>query len=380
MKRWLIVLVIVALATTFLNAYAAQVDVGNGWVKINTEGETVCADGSPYNFWAHEGTSDDLLIFFQGGGACWNDAMCADGGGISYVETIGESLEYPMAAPGVFDFANPENPFKDYNVVSIPYCTGDIHMGSQDVEYTGRDGAVTIHHQGFTNASAALDWVYENYTAPEDVFVSGCSAGGYGAIFHAPRVIEQYGDTAATITHLSDASIGVLPDESYFDGFNVWGIGENIPDWLPMQEALQSNFNPVDYYTAVAQQYPEHTFGEYTTAYDNVQVLFYHLQKLADWSAGIGTLLIERGKAEEVSEAGWSAGMNERLDTINAAVENFSTFIAGGTEHCILDRDFMYTYEADETRFVDWLAELAKGEPVADVACSACEEAELAAQ
>jgi hypothetical protein len=40
------------------------------WTQINPGGETVCSTGEPYSFFVHPGTSDNLLIYFDGGGMC----------------------------------------------------------------------------------------------------------------------------------------------------------------------------------------------------------------------------------------------------------------------------------------------------------------------
>ena len=45
------------------------------WNEIDPDG-TTCWDGSPWHFWYRAGAPDKLAIWFEGGGACWNDALC----------------------------------------------------------------------------------------------------------------------------------------------------------------------------------------------------------------------------------------------------------------------------------------------------------------
>jgi hypothetical protein len=42
----------------------------SGWNRIDPGGETVCAHGDPYTYWVYPGATDNLLLYFQGGGGC----------------------------------------------------------------------------------------------------------------------------------------------------------------------------------------------------------------------------------------------------------------------------------------------------------------------
>src|SRR5262245_48019208 len=52
-------------------------DLKAGWNELAPGGETMCAYGDPYRFFVHPGTSDKLMIYFAGGGACWNGIFCS---------------------------------------------------------------------------------------------------------------------------------------------------------------------------------------------------------------------------------------------------------------------------------------------------------------
>jgi hypothetical protein len=88
----------------------------------------------------------------------------------------------PANFDGIFALDHPENPLADYDMVVLPYCTGDVHIGGGErrYSYTGSDGQgrmVTTHHNGYENSMMVLDWIYDNYQAPEKVVVAGSSAG-----------------------------------------------------------------------------------------------------------------------------------------------------------------------------------------------------------
>src|SRR4051812_30783282 len=47
----------------------------DGWQWTPTEG-TTCANGSQTGYGLREGEGDDLLIYLEGGGACWDQTTC----------------------------------------------------------------------------------------------------------------------------------------------------------------------------------------------------------------------------------------------------------------------------------------------------------------
>src|SRR5262245_23587859 len=120
---------------------------GNDWQRMPGGDGTSCSDGSAYSFFVHQGDRRNLLIYFQGGGACWNDATCNPRLGL-----FRPNLKQvdPVNERGIFDFANAENPFRDYFVVFVPYCTGDVHLGNRTAKYLPEKPE--LHHRGFNNA------------------------------------------------------------------------------------------------------------------------------------------------------------------------------------------------------------------------------------
>jgi hypothetical protein len=48
----------------------------NDWYSVPLGGETICGDGSEYYILNRKGSSNNLIIHFSGGGACWDDKTC----------------------------------------------------------------------------------------------------------------------------------------------------------------------------------------------------------------------------------------------------------------------------------------------------------------
>jgi len=317
------------------------------WQTIEPGGDTVCAHGTPYRFFAREGSSDHLLIFFQGGGACWDGNTC--GGGMTFDPATDEDQDSPaIRATGIFDLAHPDNPFRDYDMVYVTYCTGDVHLGSAQTTYTGHAGEVTIHHNGYANAQAALAWAYEAFPTPESIAVMGCSAGGLGSIFHAPSIIEHY--EGVPVVQLSDASGGYRGQAGGQVG--TWGTLDVLPENIPALADLAAGDLTFDLlYASVAAAYPEVQFAQCNSARDSVQSLFMSMT---------GTPFT------------YGEGLAANLDDISAANPGFRSYTAWGAGHCLTDVPAFYTMQVDGVRFRDWVAALVSGEDVASVACTDC--------
>ncbi|MEP7291463.1 MAG: pectin acetylesterase-family hydrolase [Chloroflexota bacterium] len=330
------------------------------WQKIEPGGDTVCAHGTPYAFWTHEGISNNLLVYFEGGGGCWNADTCRDTGAEFngfYDSRIG-SADAPYLRGGMLDLSRAENPFHDYSIVYVPSCTGDVHWGDNVYTYEdAEEGDVTIHFNGFVNAQAALAWAYQHIPAPESVFVSGCSAGSVGSIVHAPYIIEHYaGINAAIPVYQLGDSLSLLftrPVNLQTD----WHAHDNFPQWIPELASMQPlDWTMAKYYQAIASYYPDDTFSQFNSIQDSVQVFY--------------TFPDDDGDG-----ADWENLLEAHLAIITAP--NYHALTAGGTLHCLTPRPQFYTYAIDGVPVRDWVEDLASGRAVESLHCRNCELVDL---
>lgn len=344
----------------------------NTWIQIQTEGETACADGSPYAFWVRQGTSERLTFYFNGGGACWNGTMCAlgsgSGGAVSVYTNQLKADETPGAegVTGMFDLENPENPFKDDTIVGLPYCTGDIFSGSSVVDYETPQGTLEIHHKGYLNTTAVLEWVYENYPSPSSVVLTGCSGGSAGITINGPRIMEHYSDVKTY--QLNDSMLGVTVAPPV--AFEAWGTYDNWANEIPAVAALSGNFEASAYMQAVADYFPENEFAQFNFAYDVVQTFFYGLLDVPTdaWTSPLPILQLQNS-IESLQEA-WSEGLHAALERVEA--DNFHRYVAAGEEHCMLHNESFYNTEADGVRLVEWISDFVSDAPIEDVFCTEC--------
>jgi len=360
MRRMLLSLSILLLVAMSAVVIMAQDDMPSGadlamdeWVLIEPGGDTICSQGTPYHFYTRMSSAetDNLMVYFEGGGACWFDQICDLEATPQYVPFLQE--EFP-STDGIFDFENDMNPFADYNMVYVPYCTGDVHLGDVDATYSNADGEeFTIYHRGYTNATTVLDWTFANVMNPETVFVTGSSAGSIPAPFYAEMITEAYPD--ARIEVLGDAAGGYRIPTGAAATFGQWNTMSILTDLYADYDLETIDFEA--FYVEVGKAYPDISMTQYNTAFDETQVGFLFLNGV------IGTPLPEL--------------LNANFADIEAETE-FAHFLAGGDLHVILPRPEFYTYAVGEQSFVDWITALANGEEVETVTCGDADSCEVA--
>ena len=193
----------------------SSVDVGDGWTKHTFDSDAgngpICIAGTDYSVFTRQGNPSKLLIFEQGGGACWQDFYNCN--------VLSEAQEPPTARVGIWDFDSPDNPFADYSIVYMPYCDGSVFSGDNDVfdpafgAAIGVPQAVVRFHRGLRNQSAGMDLARATFPNAQRITVAGSSAGGVGVAGFAPFLVRfLYGNTAM-LTVFNDAGpVTVNPD------------------------------------------------------------------------------------------------------------------------------------------------------------------------
>lgn len=162
-------------------------DPPNTWLMIAPP-DTVCGDGSQYKFFANlSAISDNVVVVFEPGGACWDYDSCTGKNGIRGAANVNGLIDRHYAfAPIISPFLNrdePTSPSRDWNLVYVPYCTGDVHTGNAVASYaTSADPAVTFHHQGHAAVQQVVSWLGDHFDQVGKLLVTGCSAGGVGAL------------------------------------------------------------------------------------------------------------------------------------------------------------------------------------------------------
>ncbi len=203
--NWLMGLLVATAAPTVASAEVlvggivdVLVDGGNtyNWEKVALPG-TKCGNGSQYKFFVHKApvATQNLMFFFEGGGACWDYDTCSGRAGVIGAANPNGIADDYMAqftakyVSPIVNGADPGLPFrtrrdlvtKGWNIVYMPYCTGDVHVGNNTVTYpdaTGAQPPLTWYHSGYTNTIAAINYAKGRFPGVNKLLVTGYSAGG----------------------------------------------------------------------------------------------------------------------------------------------------------------------------------------------------------
>jgi hypothetical protein len=229
--------------------------------------DSACGNGAPTGIGINPTSrSKDLLIYMEGGGACWEGISCFVLKSAVRIETGYTATDF--ATDGVirapfFNRANMTNPVKDMSYVYVPYCTGDVHAGDSVKSYDTQNPNRLVHHKGGKNMDAYLHRLRSTFPDAERIFISGSSAGAFGAQLNFPKVREAW----------PNAEVHVLAD----CGQMINPIAGRLADWLSAwnvtvpSDCTDCVTDFPKYPAYLATKYPQSRFA--LLAYDEDNVL-----------------------------------------------------------------------------------------------------------
>ncbi|HUS66544.1 MAG TPA: pectin acetylesterase-family hydrolase [Kofleriaceae bacterium] len=233
------------------------------WEMIEPEG-AVCGNGSQYRFFVnYSETSNDVVVALEPGGACWDYESCTGQNGIrgaANVDGIPEDhTDFGTRIVPFFQREYEDNATHDWNLVYVPYCTGDVHTGNAVVEYedpSGEADPITFHHNGHANMMAVIDWMAGEFQQVPQMLVTGCSAGGAGASINYWFI--RQGLPGVERAYLLADSGPIFPSGGYSDLLHAkvresWQVDSILGDLPP-------SFDPEDFgtlNTTLADAFPD---------------------------------------------------------------------------------------------------------------------------
>ncbi len=328
--------------------YPPASQYSTSWSEVGMDKPCQCSDGSNYSVWHRDASQTHVVLYFQGGGACWNDFTCVVPGG-TYKTDTGEwdnptsRTQESSNAGGIFNFANHDNPLVDYSFIFVPYCSGDIHVGNNNVTYEHGE----VQHRGHLNAMSGFELMKSLYPNAEEIFVTGSSAGSIPATLYAMKSAMDYPD--ASVSAFNDATGGLVSLET-IDLDMLWSINETMSDFSLDGLVSFNNLSSADLVIVPAMQNLGIKFARYDNAYDNTMRYFNGLldNPPFDYNEQI------RISENEIEEAG--------ID--------ISGFIAPGDGHTILGGSGFYELEVEGHSFLEWFTSFVEGGQPEDVHCN----------
>jgi len=236
-------------------------DAYDTWIKIEPPG-VVCGNNSQYKFFANfSDKSDKLVVVFEPGGACWDYDSCTGKNGIrGAANPNGIPDDHWVRAPFISPFLSrfdETNPSREWNMIYVPYCTGDVHTGNKVVTYTSPGSPdVTFHHQGHAAVEQVVAWIDQSFTHVPKLLVTGCSAGGVGSLVNY-RFLRK-GIRAVEQSYLLDDSGPVFPSSGFSQPMHsmiraAWDL-DSLAPLLPPGFTLD-DMGTVN--TALADEFPD---------------------------------------------------------------------------------------------------------------------------
>ena len=308
-------------------------------------GDTVCALGGEYGFAVRPGDPNKVVIEFEGGGACFNNGTCGSPASTAEQPVFKDFVrgtDYTGSSQvGLRDHGNAENPIQGWTHVIVPYCSADVHWGDKETTY----GENTIQHRGAKNTGAVLEYVYSQLKTPQRLFMTGCSAGGYGATYYTAGVKAHY--PTAAVNHFSDSAAGVMPEPFFTTLSDAWGFQSTFPTEI----GSGAEFTKLSYiFKGMAAKYPDVHMSQYNTVSDTTQSLFFSL----------------------MGGSGWQAGMLANIGELVKDVPTFREYMSDGAVHCIIEKNDFYSKQIADTKLSTWVGNIANGTPVSNVNCPSC--------
>lgn len=313
--------------TRYLGVYTPMSSVQDGDVVNHQFGEgdgPLCLNGTPYTMATRDEGTEDLMIFLQGGGACWFD-LCA--------ATTQAGPGIPVA--GILDPTSSINPLAGISTVYMPYCDGGIFGSDADVD-TDNDGTYDRFHRGLHNLSAGLDVAVRTFPSPRRIVLAGVSAGGYGTLFALPIVRQLY--PGVPIEVLNDSGIGInRPNDPVWNQqiIDYWNISGFFPASCPECNVQGS---PAGIINWQMEQDPDTRLGMLSYTQDFTIGTFF---------LGIGGPAFEAVLRPTLS------------DVEDANPERMRSFVRAGDTHTYLMGDL--SIEVDGVSVSEWVASMIDG-------------------
>lgn len=309
---------------------------------------TLCANGNPYHGCIRVGSENKLIIGFSGGGVsvdAYTAARPQRVGGTGRM-FYADDVRFGDIIPRIGTFGtSKKNPFRDWSLLFVPYATGDFHCGTGDLRYTDLNGReAVLHHHGYTNYRALLGKIKELVPHPDQILVTGFSAGAFATALLTDDVASAFPD-CRDITACVDSAM------MHYDwqrvARDVWKSPEEITARLTGKEIV------TDSLLALNKKRPE------------IKIMFCCSKR--DAALTQMEMYMEDGRWEPDKAAGISfqRKLREMVHTLQESIPEMGIFIfdtpdknskdAELTVHCLCGSGAAFTTTVDGVSCVDWM-------------------------
>ena len=324
------------------------------WVDVP---EAKCRDGSSTGIGVrmHPGATQ-LAIYLEGGGACFHDASCAINDVLaSWSETDFDAWVTATGSAGIFDPTRDDNPLRGWNMVYVPYCTGDVHAGAAEhVDVPGDAAPKDQMFVGYTNIGWYLRRLVPTFAGASHVLVTGTSAGGFGAALNYDRFAEGFCGARVTLVDdsgppMADDYLAPCLQQRWRD---LWNLDSTLPaDCAACRGADGGGL--VHYVDYLSQKYPKQQLGLISSNQDSIISLFFGYGENS--CAGL------TGPSAPMAGATFEAGLEDLRDHYFSK-PNLGSYIVPSISHTWTTALTFYTTTVDDTPLPTWMNQIVNEE------------------
>jgi hypothetical protein len=320
---------------------------------VHPGGLTRClsTENPEYRFQVVPGDLDKLVFQFQGGGACWNEKTAEFA---CFRQTTVDSK-------GMFNRDREGNPFENYTIVSVMYCSGDIHLGMANHSWGVQ--------AGWENTKSVLDWTLENFPSVDSLVISGASAGALAAQYMSKFVLTRFEGRYNRALVIADSFAGISPPGSQEMLTQIWNFCATpvLQEYGLVEQCLAGNLTVQDLYLDTIRSFPQVAFASINSKTDLVQILYYDLY-----------VDVENNGALNIEGIRYFVYLNDILSKYNQE-PNFVSYLVNGAQHVYLEFDTLYTADPQgeagrgavaRPTLSNWIGSLLRGEDAVGSVCS----------
>jgi hypothetical protein len=303
----------------------------NKWTWVDFP-EAKCRNGSSTGIGVRiNPNATKLVIYLQGGGACFNGLTCG-----ANPPSYGSTNFGNGPSGGIFSTTNAANPVKDWSFVYMPYCTGDVHSGNNTgINVPGPGGPQNQSFVGYTNIGHYLKRIIPTFPNVTEVLLTGESAGGFGAFYNYDRVAQAFCPTPVQLIDdsgppMSDTYMTPCLQQRWrtLYGFNSTLPADCIDCALPNGGGLANNWK------FLGRKYTNRHLGLISSDKDGTIAQFYGFGKNNCQNLdGLGTTL---------SGAEYAMALTEVREVYLKPTVNWGSFFVNSTSHTYLGSNSSY--------------------------------------
>ncbi|CAK9111335.1 unnamed protein product [Durusdinium trenchii] len=203
---------------------------------------------------------------------------------------LGKCTKQATTRPtGILNVTNPNNPFYNWTLVDVPYCSGDVFSGATENFWImpQQTASAWKSQAGYANVNAILDWVKVQFAGAVPALrtlskfvVAGESAGSLGVQLWATnllRRLESHYEPENTIL-IGDSFVGTTPgDMDLFQRqvMEFWGVCQSgvVPEELE-PKCTPDRLVMTDFPETTMQLFPSVRYMMISSKFDQVQMAF----------------------------------------------------------------------------------------------------------